>query len=322
MKKVLIILLILGVLFLGAIVGIIALGVSQIDNIVKAAIERGGTYATQVDTTVTSVDVGLTAGTFAMDELKIANPPGFDTDHFLVLKDTDVSFDLNSLRSDTIVIPTVTVDGIDVILDKGGNPSNYNTILNSLKRFESSDQPKAAPENRGGKKVAIDSLVLENIDVRVANYPGLSLVAGDVAINIPKVELKDIGRDKPMTPAEIANLVIKTVLTAAVEAGGGILPADMLGELGNGLQGLTSLGEMGITAIGDAGQVFGESMDEVLQNAGKAVEDLGKEATKAVDEAGKKVENEINKAADEVKKGINNILGGKKKNEEEDDGGP
>ena len=61
MKKVLIILAIVIVLVLGAVVGIIALGVSQIDNIVKAAIERGGTYATQADTTVTSVDVAAPA---------------------------------------------------------------------------------------------------------------------------------------------------------------------------------------------------------------------------------------------------------------------
>lgn len=320
MKKVLIILLIVVVLIIGALAAVVAFGVSQIDNIVKAAIERGGTYATQVDTTVTSVDVGITAGTFAMDELKIANPPGFDTPHFLTLNDTDVSFDLGSIGSETLVIPTVTVSGIDVILDKGGDPSNYNTILNSLQRFESPDKPKADPQNEG-TKLAIDSLILENIDVRVANYPGVSIVTGDVAINIPRIELQDIGRDKPMTPAEIANLIIKTVLTAAVENGGGILPADMLGELGNGLKGLTSLGDMGITAIGGAGQVIGESMDEVLQNAGKAVEDLGKGATDAVNEAGKKAEDEINKAADEVKKGIGNLLGGNKEDDDED-GGP
>lgn len=318
MKKVLIVLVILVVLFIGAVVGLLALGLSQIDNLVKAAIERGGTYATQVDTTVTSVDVGLTSGTFAMDELKIANPAGFDTDHFLVLNDTDVSFDLQSINTDTIVIPTVTVNGIDVILDKGGDPSNYNTILNSLKRFESSDKPKAAPDNQGGKKVAIDSLVLEDINVRVANYPGVSLVAGDVAINIPKVELQNIGRDEPMTAAQIANLIIKTVLTAAVEAGGGILPADMLIDLGNGLQGLSSLGEMGITAIGDTGQILGDSMNEVLEGAGKAVEELGEGATEAVNEAGKKVEEEINKAADEIKKGIGNIFGNKEDDDSED----
>ncbi len=316
MKKVLIVLVILVVLFIGAVVGLLALGLSQIDNLVKAAIERGGTYATQVDTTVTSVDVGLTSGTFAMNGLTIANPAGFDTDHFLVLNDTDVAFDLQSIQTDTIVIPTVTVNGIDVILDKGGDPSNYNTILNSLKRFESSDKPKAAPDNQGGKKVAIDSLVLEDINVRVANYPGVSLVAGDVAVNIPKVELQNIGRDEPMTAAQIANLIIKTVLTAAVEAGGGILPADMLIDLGNGLQGLSSLGEMGITAIGDTGQILGDSMNEVLEGAGKAVEELGEGATEAVNEAGKKVEEEINKAADEIKKGIGNIFGNKEEDEE------
>ncbi len=317
-----------------AFVALFAFGMSQLDNIVKAAIERGGTYATQTTTTVDNVDLGVFEGTFAMNGLRIDNPKGFNTEHFLLLNATSVKINPESIAQDTITIPEVTFQGIDVILDKGNDPSNYNTILNSLKRFESKET-KAAPENQGGKKVAIDSLTLQDIDIRVANMPGVSLLTGDVAINIPSIELKDIGKDKPMTAAEITNLVIKTVLTAAVEAGGGILPGNILGELGNGLSGLTSLGDMGITAIGDAGQIVGDQIGNVLENAGQAVEgltdgaqeavegltkDLPEDVGKGLEDATKdltdKADDAVNDAKEEIEKGINNLFGNKKKEDD------
>jgi hypothetical protein len=314
-------------------VALIAFGLSQADAIVKAAIERGGTYATQTTTTVDDVHLGLTDGTFEMNGLTIANPAGFTSEHFLKLAGTNVKLDTASIRDEVLSIPTVSFDGIDVLLDKGKDPSNYNTILNSLKRFETSDT-KAAPENKGGKKIAIDSLKLNNIDIRVANMPGVSLLTGDIAIQIPSIELKDIGKDKPMTAAEITNLVIKTVLTAAVEAGGGILPTDILGELGNGLSGLSSLGDMGITAIGDAGQIVGDQIGNVLDGAGQAVEDLTTGATDAIEDLTKdlpeglgdgledatkditeKADDAVNDAKEELEKGINNLFNKKKKDD-------
>jgi len=315
-------------------VALFAFGMSQLDNIVKAAIERGGTYATQTTTTVDSVELGVFDGTFAMAGLQIDNPAGFTSEHFLKLGDTAVKIDPQSIANETIVIPTVAFNGIDVILDKGNDPSNYNTILNSLKRFEKSDT-KAAPENKGGKKIAIDSLTLNNIDIRVANMPGVSLLTGDIAIQIPTIELKDIGKDKPMTAAEITNLVIKTVLTAAVEAGGGILPTDILGELGNGLGSLSSLGDMGITVLDGAGQIIGDQFGNVLDGAGQAVEglttgaqdaikgatkDLPEGVGKGIEDATKditdKADEALNEATEEIEKGLGNLFGNKKKEDD------
>ncbi len=313
-------------------VALIAFGLSQADAIVKAAIERGGTYATQTTTTVDDVHLGLTDGTFEMNGLTIANPVGFSSDHFFKLAGTNVKLDTASITSNTISVPSVSFDGIDVILDKGKDPSNYNTILNSLKRFENSDT-KAAPENRGGKKVTIDTLTLNNIDIRVANMPGVSLLTGDVAINIPTIELKDIGKDKPMTTAEVVNLVIKTVLTAAVEAGGGILPTDVLSGLASGLTDLSSLSDMGITVLNDAGELVGEQLDNVLDQVGNltdgaqdgidnATKDLPagigdglKDATKDVTDQAEKA---VDDAKEEIEKGLGNLFGNKKKEDEED----
>ncbi|MBO6513771.1 MAG: hypothetical protein JJ974_07400 [Phycisphaerales bacterium] len=316
------------ILVIIAFVALFAFGLSQLDAIVKAGIERGGTYATETTTTVGDVSVKLD-GSFAMNEFKIANPTGFTSEHFFKLGETSVQLEPSSLASDVIAVPDITFKNIDIILDKGGDPSNYNTILNSLKRFENKDQ-KAAPDNAGGKKVAIDSLTLENIDIRVANMPGVSLLTGDVAINIPSIELKDIGKDEPMTAAEITNLVIKTVLTAAVEAGGGIFPTDILGDLANGLTDLSSLSDMGVTVLNDAGELVGEQLDNVLDQvnditdgAQDAIEDLTKDLPDGVGEDLKNVTEDITDQAgeaveevtNEIEKGLGNLFGNKKEDD-------
>lgn len=311
MKTAIKIIAVLVVLLIVGIVGVVFLGLSQIDRIAKEAIERGGTYAMQVDTTVETVDVNLTAGTATMNGLNIANPNGFDTDHFINLGDSSASVNIETINSDTIVMPEITLSGIDVILDKGGNPSNYNTILNSLKRFESKEE--ATPDSaQPGKKLVIDRLLLENINIRVANMPGLSLAVGDVAVNIPEIELRDVGKEKSMTTSEVINLVVKTVLAAAVEAGGGIIPGDVLSELGNGLAGLESLSDLGIEAISDLN--LDEALGGVQEEINKATEEVNQaseEIQNKIDDTKKDIEDSIDDAKEELK----NIFGGGKKDD-------
>lgn len=305
MKTAIKIIAVLALLLIIAVVGVVVLAFTQVDKIAKEAIERGGTYAMQVETTVDTVDVNITGGTASMNGLNIANPAGFDTSHFLRMGDANASMNIESIRSDTIVMPSITLSGIDVILDKGGNPSNYNTILNSLKRFESSGQD-APPADQGGKKLIINSLKLQDINIRVANMPGISLAVGDVAVNIPEIELRDVGKEESMTTAEVINLVVKTVLAAAVEAGGGIIPGDVLGELGNGLAGLESLGDMGIEAISDL------KLDEALGGVQEQIEKTTEDVQKQIDDASKDVEKKIDDATNEIK----NIFGGGKKKDD------
>ncbi len=303
MKTAIKVIVVLFVFLVLAVVGIVFLALGQVDKIAKAAVEYGGTYAMGVETTVTQVDVAITQGTVEMGGLTIDNPEGFDTGHFFTLASTNASFDIDSLNGDAFIVPTVHLQGIDVILDKGEDPSNYNQILENLARFESGET--SPNETKAGKNVIIKSLIIEDINIHIANMPGVSLLAGDVAINIPKIELQNIGEKENMNAGDIFNLVIKTVLAAAVEAGGGIIPGDVLGELGNGLSGLTSLGDMGIGVISDL------DLDNVMGNVAEQLDNASKEVQNAVDDVAGTVDDAVNDASDKIK----NIFGGKKKDD-------
>ncbi len=305
MKTAIKVIAILLTLFILGIIGIVIFILSMVDQGAKIIVEQGGTYAMGVETTVETMDISLTQGTVEMDGLNIANPEGFSTENFFSLATTNAQIDLNSVNTDTIIIPEVRLLGIGVTLDKGQDPSNYNQILENLARFESGESGPADPSAQG-KNVVIKSLILENINIYVANMPGVSLLAGDVAINIPQIELKNIGEEESMSAGDIFNLVVKTVLAAAVEAGGGIIPGDVLGELGNGLAGLSSLSDMGVDVISDLN--LDSVMEQVNDQLGEQLNDATQDIQKAVDDVTDDLNNTIDDATDKLK----GIFGGNK----------
>ena len=292
-----------------AVVALFIWGVSSVDALAKQAIERGGTYALGVETTVERVELGLTSGTADVTGLRVANPRGFETDHFMTLAAGSARVDYDTIRADTLVMPEIRLDGIDLILDKGRKPSNYNQILENLKRFEK-DEPTTPDEQQPGKKLVIERLVIEQTTVRVANMPGVSLAVGDVAVTIPEIVLTDVGREESMTPGEVINLVVKTVLAAAVEAGGGIIPTDVLNELASGLGDLESLQELGVGVISDL--KIEEQIGQVSEQIDKAAKDVQGEIDKATEEIKGKV--------DEATEDLRNIFG--KPKQDDGSGGP
>ncbi|MBL4591876.1 MAG: hypothetical protein JKY96_07955 [Phycisphaerales bacterium] len=313
MKTILKICAVLFVLFVILVIGGIFLVASNLDKMVKTGIEKGGTYATGVQTTVDSVDVGLFSGSLSMQALKIDNPSGFSTPHFMTLASSDTQINLATLNEAKVRISKVRLTGIDLYLDKGNDPSNYNAILNNLKRFEDGDTKQSSDDTGANKPVVIESLVLEDISIHVANMPGISLLTGDIAITIPKIELENIGENENMTVGEIVGLVVKTVLSAAIESGGGIFPDDVLNDLIGGLGDLSSLSDLGIGAISGLGDGI---LDGATEQAQQTIDGIKEQGEKAVEDIKDQLDDTVKDAVDdvqnEIEKGLGNLFGNKK----------
>lgn len=283
---------------------------NSIDTIAKRVIEEGGTYATGVTTTVDKADVGVFAGTFEMSGLNIANPSGYKSPHFLNMGDASVAVSYSTLKQDVVTLPMLTLKDIDVYLDKSGGKANYQAILDNLKRFESNDKPsQPAPTKEGGKKFVIDLVTIDGVDVHLAGIPGVSQAIGDVAVTVPKIELKGVGsQDGGMTMPELINLIVKAVLTASVDAGGGIIPADVLGDLQGQLAQLKDLGALGIDISGGISGIGKQVQEKAQEQVQGAVDEAKDKLEETTDEAKKKVEDATNDAKDKLK----GLLGGKK----------
>jgi len=292
------------VLILLVVVAVVAL-VFYIDAIARAGVEKGATYVLGVETKVDKADVGILSGSFAMSGLNVANPQGFDSPHFLHLDDSNVKVSLGTLREEVVELPELNMTGLDVHLEKSGDKSNYNVILDNLKKFESGEKKEPEP---GGKKFVIRKVSLKDVNVHVDMAP----IGGDLTkIDVPidEIQLTNVGSGsgKGVPMGELSGVLVKAIFAAIVAKGGGLIPEDILSDLTNGLNQLTSLGDLGIGVVAGASG----SLESVIGGLGKAVEDV----TGGLGDVGEG----IGKSAEDALKGIGDILGGKKDDEKKDD---
>lgn len=253
-----------------------------IDSIARKGVEQGATYALAVPTSLDSADVRILSGSFEMSGLNISNPEGFDKTHFLHLGTGGVEVSLGSLRKNLVTLPRLELQNIDINVQQSGASSNVKAILENLKRFESGETPKTEPA-ADGKRFIVNELRIENVKVNVkASALGTGM---GTTITVPQIVMKDIGSDtgKGVLLGELANIVVKALVTAIRDAGADILPADLLGQFDAGLADLTSLKSMGIEVVNDLGKQATEKIDQAKGELEKKADDLKKEGEKAVE---------------------------------------
>jgi len=286
-----------------------------IDSLAEQGVERGTTYALDVPTSLESADVGLLSGGVELSGLRVANPEGFNAPHFLELDSTEVNVSLGSLTSDTVEVPSITLAGIDLRLERTADGSNYQTILDNLSRFEKGEKTEPDPD---GKKFVIRTLHIRDVTVHVDAVP-IQGVIGDLTkteLIVPEVTLRDVGSGgQPMSVSELAAVILKTILASAVEVGAGVLPEDVLGELGDRLASMLNLGDMGVGDIEGLGrqaaQLLGAPVDEVTDQVQDAVDGASKAAEDAVED----VQDAIGEEAERARKRLGGLLGGGKQDE-------
>jgi hypothetical protein len=262
-------------LVLGAVVLVFA-----IDPIAAEMIRRGGTYALGVETTVDEVDLGLGAEIQAeLSGLAVANPEGFESERFLKLGAGSLRFPRGDLFADVITVPELKLDSIEINLERRGGKNNYDVILANLEKLGSGDGGEK-PDDGGGKRFAIERILLTNVDATIDLLP----LAGDatrIDIHVPQIVIEDIASD--MTTAQLFDLVIRTLLTAVLENGAGLLPDDMLQDLQSRLKALGSVAfdvsggavRTSKQILSAAEEILNEGTEELGKQAGEAIKDLG-----------------------------------------------
>jgi hypothetical protein len=214
-----------------------------LDTIVGKGIEAGCTKALGVETSVGLVRVGLITGTFSIRSLRIANPPGFETDHFFSLDRLHFEVPPKSLREETIVVRLLELDGVDVSLETVDKKANYEVILDNLNRFSktgSADpnaKKSAGEDEEGTAGLVIHEAVIRDIDARI----DLGKVKGGsdrVAVEIPEIRLRPNKKTgaAEVSVAKLTQVIVNAVLVAIAKKAPAALAKNLLagaGGLGN-----------------------------------------------------------------------------------------
>ncbi len=209
MKKKILISIILAIIL--AITGTAVYVYTNLNSIVKTAIEKYGSQATKTAVRVSSVKIQLSNGEGAVLGLTVANPPGFSFPSIITLDDISVRIAVKSVTSTPIVIDSILISGPEVFYEmKEDGTANVDILKKNLSSGPSREEQLQKSPKGKEIKLHVKKLVFEKgkVHVRIAK-----LMDKPYIVELPRLELTDIGKHGGVTPAEIA----RTVATALAE---------------------------------------------------------------------------------------------------------
>ncbi len=246
------------------IVAVLAL-VFFMDSLAKKAVEKGGTYALGVDTTVDSMSIRLVRGKLIMDGLRVANPEGFGSAHLMDSGSFLVELKPASVFTDTVHLPELVLDGLDINIEQTLAGSNVSKILDNLKRFEKEKKEKPT---KPGKKIRVDHILIKNVTAHFVLIGGKA-----VTVKIPEIELNDVTSDNAegVVLPELIGRIFPAILASIVANSEGLVPGELLKDIDSGIDGVV--------------EAAGESMKKLTDQAGEKIEQAEKAATEAIESA-------------------------------------
>jgi len=259
------------VIVLAVIVGIAGGAlIFYVDSVAKKAVEYGGTQALGVATTVGGIHISLLDGQARLDNLKIANPGGFAESTFMGLGVGEFAVSLGSLSDNTIIIPKVRFADILVNLEQKNQTNNIKPILDRIKSLSGTSKSGNKPAAQGsGKKFVLEYLAIEDVKVNAS----LDLLgrANQVNLVLPKIELRNLGKEKGGMPMEeLVQKVVQAILDAAAKSSGSLSP-ELAGLLRGELKGLDGIKT---EIIGQATAEVEKKLKDVQQQANQELEKI------------------------------------------------
>lgn len=238
-----------------------------LDWLVKTAIEKGAEVALGVETSVDAVRPGLITGRLAVSGLTVSNPGGFESPHFLDLRQGRLAVGLASLRTRTVEVSEIRLDGVDLYLERRpGAGTNYAAILDRV----GGKRSRGGAEDRGGRSFVVRQLSIHEVTARLRLAPELGRLTS-LDVSIPEIRLRNLGAEgrRGVGMAELTTIVVRAILEAVLRKGGD------LGPIGADLQaGLRGLGRVPSEILGSVKRI-GEGARGIEQGAGEALRGLG-----------------------------------------------
>jgi uncharacterized protein involved in outer membrane biogenesis len=238
----------------GALLVLVVLGVyfffSSLDSIVKAAIEKIGSSATQAEVRVKAVNIELTSGKGTLSGLTVGNPSGFKTERALSLGEISLQVDVGSVTKDTVVIKEIVVTAPEVTYEIGGQGSNIDALKRNVDAYAGAAKGKAQKAEGGGegKKLIVENLYIRNGKVNVS---ASALGGKTLGAPLPDIHLTNIGKQSGgATAGEVARQVLGAIGQGATKA---------------------------VTALPDVGKLLGAAKESAAGAAG-SVGEAAKEA--------------------------------------------
>ncbi len=224
------------------------------DRAVRVGIETAATRKLNVEVSVSNADLSIMSGKLVLQNLSIGNPPVYQYDKLLVLRNAEIEVEAKSLLSDVVNIRQIGIDHIDVIIEQHSvSENNLHDVLRAAS--EITDERK---------KLRIDNLEISDITVKV----DLMTNSGQnepVTLVLSPIRMTNLGRDNKMDIAALLKEIIFAIADSVVEEGIGVLPKDIVGTMTSTLSKTINLGTRIIEGKEDIGKEITEGLKDLLK---------------------------------------------------------
>lgn len=205
---------------------------SNLDSIIKNAIEQYGSEAAGTQVKAGDVSLSLTTGTGSINGLTVANPPGYNMPYALSLGHIAIALDTRSLAGKgPIIIDSITIEQPQVTYEiKGISPvSNLGTIQSHLESFAGSNAA-AQPAPQGSAPARKE--IIRSLTVIGGQLTALAPAMADkpLTAQLPALHATNLGGPGGATPAQLGSQILNIILAKAASAGA----ASLAHQLGTG----------------------------------------------------------------------------------------
>ena len=187
---------------------------SNLDSLVKSAIETYGSEATRTPVRVNNVKIVLQDGSGAIRGLTVGNPKGFAAPQAFSLGEIATQINLKSLSADVPVIEHITIRAPEIFFElneKGQN--NLESLKKNLQSGASSSSSASSGKGSGSEpKLIIRKLIFSDGNIHARVVP----LDKDYELKLPNIQMNDLGGKTGATPSQIASQALKVLTDRAL----------------------------------------------------------------------------------------------------------
>ncbi|MGD8567319.1 MAG: hypothetical protein PVJ39_04490 [Gammaproteobacteria bacterium] len=200
-----------------AVTGILYYVFTNLDAIVKAAIEKYGSQAVQTQVKVDHVDIELTAGSGTIKGLTIANPQGFSQPLAFSLGEITTRININKTSQNLIAIDLVSIDAPHVFYEiNAERQGSLNVLKDRLAKGTSKGSAPTEKDNGPSLELAIAKFQLKNAMLQAKVVP---LKDKMYKLKLPPLTLTNLRGTPEQISQQVLNQLIDHAQTAIKKQG-------------------------------------------------------------------------------------------------------
>lgn len=186
---------------------------TNLNFIVRKAIEKYGSQATQTEVKVDYVQISLKEGSGVIHDLKIGNPEGFERPNAFFLGEIGTKINLKSITKEVKIIDDITIQAPRIFLEvNADNKNNLNEIKKNLSATTPS-KPKAKKASKKEVKLIIRHILFTDGKIHVRIVP---LNNKHYQLSLPSFEMRNLGGNSGATPPEISKQILAELTKRAL----------------------------------------------------------------------------------------------------------